>query len=140
MRLILTIVILMYLNVASGQIHVPGMPLEVSNTMASQQEAWNRGDIPAFMNGYWDSDSLIFIGKSGTNTGYQTTLDNYLKSYPTKESMGTLKFKNRSWLPLSETTALVIGRWQISDDVKGMYSLIWRKINGKWVIVADHSS
>ena len=139
MRLII-IVILFQLNVASGQIHVPGMPLEVSKTMASQQAAWNRGDIPAFMNGYWDSDSLIFIGKSGTNTGYQTTLDNYLSSYPTMESMGALKFTNRSWTPLSKTTGLVIGKWQISDDEKGMYSLIWRQINGKWVIVVDHSS
>ena len=140
MRLILTIVTLFHLNVVLGQIHVPGMPLEVSNTMASQQEAWNRGDIPAFMKGYWKSDSLIFIGKSGAYTGYKTTLDNYLKSYPTKESMGTLMFTNRSWTPLSETTALLIGRWQISEDVKGMYSLVWRNIGGKWVIVADHSS
>ena len=83
---------------------------------------------------------MIFIGKSGAYTGYKTTLDNYLKSYPTKESMGTLMFTNRSWTPLSETTALLIGRWQISEDVKGMYSLVWRNIGGKWVIVADHSS
>ena len=119
----------MYLNVASGQIHVPGMPLEVS-TRWHLNKKHGIEETSSFYDGYWDSDSLIFIGKSGTNTGYQTTLDNYLKSYPTKDSMGTLNFKNRSWLPLSETTALVIGRWQISDDVNGMYSLIWRKING----------
>jgi len=125
---------------AFGQIQVPGMPSEVSSTMQSQQDAWNRGDIVSFMVGYWESDSLLFIGKSGVNNGYQKTLSNYKKGYPNKEAMGNLTFTNRSWTQLSEDVSLLIGAWKISEEQHGMYSLIWKKIEGKWVIIADHSS
>ena len=116
------------------------MPHQVLQTMESQQNAWNNGDIDAFMNGYWESDSLLFIGSRGVNSGYATTLANYKKSYPDKEAMGTLIFKNRSWTPISENAALLIGSWRLSEEQQGMYSLIWKKIEGVWVIVADHSS
>ena len=116
------------------------MPFEVLNTMEAQQKAWNEGDLDAFMNGYWESDSLLFIGKSGVNNGYSKTLTNYKKAYPDKEAMGTLTFKNRSWTPISDSTALLIGSWRISEEQHGMYSLIWKKIDDRWVIVVDHSS
>ena len=125
---------------ALGQIQVPGMPSEVVSTMQSQQDAWNSGDIDSFMIGYWESDSLLFIGKSGVNNGYQKTLSNYKKGYPNKEAMGNLTFTNRSWTQLSDDVALLIGAWKISEEQHGMYSLIWKKIEGKWVIIADHSS
>lgn len=122
------------------QIHVPGMPTQVLHTMESQQYAWNSGDLDAFMVGYWESDSLLFIGSRGVNSGYATTLENYKKSYPNKDAMGTLIFKNRSWTHISENAGLLIGSWRISEEAHGMYSLIWKKIDGRWVIVADHSS
>ena len=125
---------------ALGQIHVPGMPTQVLHTMESQQNAWNSGDLDAFMVGYWESDSLLFIGSRGVNSGYATTLENYKKSYPNKDAMGTLIFKNRSWTQISENAGLLIGSWRISEEAHGMYSLIWKKIDGRWVIVADHSS
>ena len=116
------------------------MPEEVYHTMQSQQDAWNEGNIDKFMQGYWKSDSLLFIGGSGVNHGYNTTLQNYKKSYPNKEAMGNLTYKNRSWTPISDDSALLIGSWRISENQHGMYSLIWKRINGEWVIVADHSS
>ena len=129
----------LHLN-ALGQIQLSGMPTEVASTMQSQQDAWNMGDIDSFMIGYWESDSLLFIGKSGVNNGYQNTLSKYKKSYPNKETMGNLIFTNISWTQLSDEIALLIGAWKISENQHGMYSLIWRKIEGKWVIIADHSS
>ena len=116
------------------------MPTQVLHTMESQQNAWNSGDLDAFMVGYWESDSLLFIGSRGVNSGYATTLENYKKSYPNKDTMGTLIFKNRSWTQISENAGLLIGSWRISEEAKGMYSLIWKKIDGRWMIVADHSS
>lgn len=127
-------------SIALGQIRVPGMPTQVLHTMESQQNAWNSGDLDAFMVGYWESDSLLFIGSRGVNSGYATTLENYKKSYPNKDAMGTLIFKNRSWTQISENAGLLIGSWRISEEAHGMYSLIWKKIDGRWVIVADHSS
>lgn len=125
---------------ALGQITLPNMPADVCAIMQKQQDAWNNGDIPRFMEGYWNSDSLMFIGSKGLSYGYDTTLNNYLKSYPTKESMGHLEFTNVNWSQISKTSGLLVGRWYLSETANGMYSLVWRKIEGKWVIVADHSS
>jgi hypothetical protein len=123
-----------------GQIQVPGMPASVASTMLDQQKAWNHGDLEGFMIGYMQSDSLLFVGSNGVTTGYDATLIRYKKGYPDRESMGHLTFTNRSWTPLCENSALVIGAWRLNKDLGGMYSLVWRKINEQWVIVADHSS
>lgn len=115
----------------------------IRKVMHLQQEAWNRADIESFMQGYWKSDSLKFIGRKGISYGWQTTLDNYKKGYPTPEAMGTLTFTILSLEMLSNTSAYMIGRWHLkrtTDEPGGHFTLLWRKINGKWVIVADHTS
>ncbi len=127
-------------SIALAQIHIPGMPTQVGQTMEAQQNAWNSGDLEAFMVGYWESDSLLFIGSRGVNSGYITTLDNYRNSYPNKDAMGTLTFNNKSWIQICTNVGLLIGSWRISEKSQGIYSLIWKKIDGRWVIIADHSS
>jgi hypothetical protein len=117
----------------------------VVSMMQEQEDSWNEGDIEEFMKHYWKSDSLRFIGKSGLNQGWQKTLDNYKKSYKSKEEMGTLKFNNKSIEILGEESIFVIGEWHLMrqdslGDLQGMYSLIWQQKNGKWVITTDHSS
>jgi ketosteroid isomerase-like protein len=115
----------------------------IRKVMLEQQEAWNRADIESFMEGYWKSDSLKFIGRNGITYGWKTTLENYKKGYPTAETMGKLTFTILSLEVLSETSAYMIGRWQLkrqTDEPGGHFTLLWRKINGKWVIVADHTS
>ena len=113
--------------------------------MLRQENAWNEGNLDQFMIGYWESDSLTFIGKSGLNYGWKNTLLNYKKSYPSVKDMGTLSFDNLSLEVLSEDLALVIGKWRlnrdkIGDTLQGHYSLVWKRIKNKWVIVSDHSS
>lgn len=113
--------------------------------MQEQEDAWNEGDLEGFMKYYWKSDSLRFIGKSGLNRGWQKTLDNYKKSYKTREEMGTLRFNNKSLDIIGEEAIFVIGEWHLLrrdslGDLKGMYSLIWEKKEGEWVITTDHSS
>jgi ketosteroid isomerase-like protein len=115
----------------------------IRQVMHDQQEAWNRADIETFMEGYWKSDSLKFIGRNGITYGWQTTLDNYKKGYPTPEAMGELTFTILALDILSETSAFMIGRWHLkrtNDEPGGHFTLLWRKISGKWVIVADHTS
>ena len=138
-KVVLYIAIALCSSLALGQIHVPGMPTQVLQTMEAQQNAWNSGDLEAFMVGYWESDSLLFIGSRGVNSGYTITLENYKKSYLNKDAMGTLTFNNRSWTQISVNAGLLIGSWRISEEAQGMYSIIWKKIDGRWVIVADHS-
>ncbi|TAE14870.1 MAG: nuclear transport factor 2 family protein [Bacteroidetes bacterium] len=115
----------------------------IRSVLQTQTAAWNRGDLDNFMVGYWESDSLLFVGKNGATYGYQATLANYRKSYPTKDEMGTLKFDIKHVRNMGKGTYFVLGAWFLErkvGNVQGMYTLIWRKINGQWKIVVDHSS
>jgi ketosteroid isomerase-like protein len=115
----------------------------IRKVMAGQTEAWNRGDLDDFMKSYWKSDSLMFIGKSGITYGYTNTLENYKKNYNGADKMGQLFFTLLKFEKISPEYYFVIGKWFLkrkAGDVGGIYSLLFRKIDGEWVIVADHSS
>lgn len=115
---------------------------EIINVMKSQQTAWNNGDIEKFMQGYWESDSLLFIGSRGPTYGWQATLDNYKKSYPTKVKMGTLEFSEIHVKPLGKKFAYVFGKWKLQraeDTPGGIYTLIFQKFNDGWKIISDHT-
>lgn len=115
---------------------------DIKLVMNEQETAWNNGDIEGFMNGYWKSDSLMFIGKNGIKYGWQTTLDNYKNSYPDKETMGKLNFEILK-LDVQESSAYMLGKWKIlriKDEIGGYFTLYWKKINGKWLITIDHTS
>ena len=114
----------------------------VITNMKIQEVSWNAGNIPGFMEYYWKNDSLKFIGKKGITYGWQQTLNNYIKGYPDKAAMGVLKFSIKECTQLSPTSIYVIGSWELEKEkpVGGYFTLLWRKIDGKWLIVADHTS
>jgi ketosteroid isomerase-like protein len=115
----------------------------IIKVLDTQSQAWNRGDINAFMQGYWKSDSLMFVGKGGPTYGWQTTMDHYKKGYPDKATMGKLDFKIVKVNVLDKTNAFVLGGWHLTrekGDVGGYFTLWFRKIKGEWVIVCDHTS
>ena len=115
----------------------------IRQLLNSQTEAWNRGDIDGFMKGYWENDSLMFIGKSGITYGWTNTLNNYKRGYPDTAAMGKLTFKLLSVKRLSKKYYHVVGQWHLKrsiGDAGGHYNLLLQKINGRWVIIADHSS
>ncbi len=115
----------------------------IRNAMNEQLTAWNSGDINRFMGTYWQDDSLMFIGKSGITYGWQKTLENYKKSYPDAATMGKLDFTILQVKRLSAIYFFVVGKWHLTrsaGDVGGHYTLLFRKVKNKWVIVADHSS
>ena len=112
-------------------------------SLASQTESWNRGDLEGFMETYWKSDSLMFIGKSGISMGWDATLANYKRGYPDTASMGKLSFIILYLKQLSPEYFYVIGKWMLArtiGDISGHFNLLYRHIGGKWVIIADHSS
>jgi len=61
---------------------------EIRAVLTTQQQAWNRGDIPAFLEGYWNSPELTFAGSDGIVRGYDGLLERYRRSYPDKAHMG----------------------------------------------------
>lgn len=117
---------------------------QVRKVLQEQQSAWNRGDLEGYMKlGYWNSDSLVFIGKNGPQFGWKKTLANYKKSYPDVQAMGRLEFGDLNVELLDEDHAFVRGSWKLTrekDAPQGYFTLLFRKIDGKWLIVADHSS
>lgn len=117
--------------------------LEIRSVMLKQEQCWNNADLECFMIGYLETDSLVFVGRRGLTHGWQSTLDNYKKSYPDPQAMGKLKFELIKFTPLGKEHILVIGKYTLTrqlDEPSGYFSLVWQKIAGKWVIIADHSS
>ncbi len=109
----------------------------------AQADAWNRGDIDGYMNGYARGDATEFLGGDTITRGWQTVRDRYAKKYDSREKMGTLTFSEIEVQPLSADAALVIGRWALErkeDQPHGRFTLIFRKLPEGWRIVHDHTS
>lgn len=124
----------------SGQEHAISA---IKKVLHQQELAWNAGDIQSFMEGYWKSDSLLFVGKTGPIYGWQGALDRYIKTYPDKERMGLLTFDLLRFEELSVNSYFVLGKWHLKrkdDDVGGVFTLLFKKIANKWLIIADHTS
>ena len=115
----------------------------VKNILSAQSTAWNEGNIDAFMKGYWHNDSLSFISKGGITYGWDQTLAHYKKSYPDTATMGKLDFEILQIKLLSPEYSFVLGKWHLKrtiGDAGGHFTLLFRKINDKWLIVVDHTS
>lgn len=115
----------------------------IRTVLQRQQDAWNKGQLETYMQGYWKNDSLMFIGKSGITYGWQKTLDNYKKGYPDKAAMGKLDFNILQMRQLDRLNYFVVGQWHLQrsiGDIGGYFTLWLKKIMGRWFIVADHSS
>lgn len=111
--------------------------------LQDQVVAWNNADLESFMQGYWKNDSLMFIGKSGVTYGWQNTLGNYKTGYPNKAAMGDFTSTVIQMKKLSKKYYSVTGKWYLKrtiGDATGHYTLILKKIGGKWYIISDHSS
>ena len=116
---------------------------EIATMLLQTAKDWSKGDLEAFMQGYLKSDSLKFVGSSGITYGWQQTLENYRKGYPTKDHMGTLTFNLLEFDQLANDVFLVIGEFHLKravGDADGMFSIILKNINSEWKIIADHSS
>lgn len=116
---------------------------KILTLLDNQTKAWNSGDLKGFMTGYWQNDSLQFIGKSGITYGWGNTLKNYQKGYPDLAAMGQLNFTILSIKKLSCRYRQVIGKWHLTrkiGDVGGHFTLLLKKIRGQWFVISDHSS
>lgn len=117
--------------------------LSIMKVMNLQQDAWNKGDIDSFMQGYLKSDELVFSGKSGPVYGWENTKKRYYSSYPNTKIMGKLNFTIKKIRSLSSNSAYLIGEYYLKrsgEDSNGHFTLLWKKIGSNWLIVSDHTS
>ena len=116
--------------------------IAIKNAMNEQLVAWNNGDIDAFMQTYWQSDSLLFVSNPPTY-GWQTTMQRYKDNYKDTAAMGKLSFNLLQLKQLSPDYYFVLGQFHLKrteGDLGGIFTLLFKKINGKWLIVVDHTS
>ena len=117
--------------------------LQIKETFFKTESAWNNADIDGFMEGYWKSEKLTFVGSKGLTYGWEATRERYMKGYPDKTAMGKLRFTILELSKIEENSALMIGKFYLSrsiGDMQGHFTLVWKKIDGNWVIISDHSS
>ena len=116
---------------------------EIRAVIQTQQDAWNRGDIDAFMNGYWRSKETVFVSGDEIMRGWQSVLERYHRKYSDRETMGTLTFSELQIDLLSGDAAVALGRWELKrkiDNPHGRFTLIFRKTPEGWRIIHDHTS
>ena len=117
--------------------------LKILNILEKQKIAWNDNDINKFMQGYLKSDKLVFSGSNGPVFGWNFVKDRYLKTYSTDELMGNLSFEINDLFALSKKVAILLGKFNLqreNEKLSGYFTLIFKKINGNWYIVSDHTS
>ena len=115
----------------------------LTGVLTTQSRAWNHADIDGFMAHYWKSEQLTFSSGGTTTRGWQATLARYKKRYSTPEKMGRLTFDHLEFTPLGDASALVLGQWHLKrndEQLGGNFSLVFRRVDGRWVIIHDHTS
>jgi ketosteroid isomerase-like protein len=144
---LLSLAIVISTSCTSSQSLQPSANAEtaIRKVLEEQSTCWSQGDLECFMQGYWKSDSLLFVGSRGLTYGWQQTLDNYRQGYPDASAMGQLTFNLKEMRQLSPETMLVVGKWHLKrataeGDLEGHFSVIFRKFPEGWKIIADHSS
>src|SRR2546427_3069371 len=115
----------------------------INAVLSGQQSAWNRGDVDAFLEGYWRSPELTFSGSSGVARGWDAVRTRYKKNYPDTGAMGQLDFSELEFRFWGPQAALVLGRWHLKrekGDVGGVFTLVWQRFPDGWKIIHDHTS
>ena len=118
---------------------------QIRKVLDDQVAAWNRGDIPAFMEGYDKSESTTFVSTTVTK-GHAQVLAGYLKRYPTPEKMGTLRFSDLEIHALGSDYASVLGRFHLErskeagGEAAGIFTLLFHKTAHGWKVILDHTS
>lgn len=115
---------------------------QIKQVLYKSAEEWSSGDIEGFMNAYWKSEKLQFIGASGITYGWQPTFENYKKGYPSKDHTGKLTFEILSVDFLAKNLYSLIGTYKLErkiGEANGIFSVLFKKIDNSWVIISDHS-
>lgn len=114
----------------------------IKTVLNHQASDWSEGSLENFMKGYWNSDSLMFVGANGITYGWQETLDNYKERYPSSDHTGELDFDVLYLQKIGPVNYYMIGKFRLArkvGDASGYFSLLWKKIDGEWKIVVDHT-
>lgn len=142
MKKLLFVACMLTLGLGSAQSNELADKKAIAAVLKKQRMAWSKGNLDVFMEGYWKSDSLQFYGTRGLTSGWHNTFDKYEKGYPTMDDMGTLNYIINNISKISNDSYYVMGEFHLKRSIgnaNGIFMLIFKKINGKWKIIADTS-
>ena len=142
MRKLLLLVILTAFLLSCSNYKEDAAKDEILIVMKKQEKAWSNHDLESFMEGYWKNDSLKFYGQSGLTYGWDNTLANYKKNYPTQDHSGSLNFIIDDISKVEANSYFVMGQYFLKrkiGDANGVFLILFKKIDGHWKIVADMS-
>lgn len=114
----------------------------IRGILAQQQKAWSDNDLEGFMKGYWKSNELTYYSGGKITKGYNTTLANYNRKYPTKKETGTLNFEIANITKINDDAYWVMGSYFLTrdaGDANGTFMIVFKRINGEWKIIGDSS-
>ena len=138
------LIFFLVINISHSQSILPELDKnKIISVLKEQENAWNKGDIEGFMQGYIKSDFLVFNGSKGPFYGWDSVKERYLKTYPSKEKMGKLNFKIQNISLISSNVAQLLGQFFLNypnEQVSGYFTLVFIKTKGKWLILSDHTS
>jgi ketosteroid isomerase-like protein len=116
----------------------------ITALLDNQIAAWNRGDLPSYMDGYARIPGLVFTSGGDIRRGWQDALNHYQARYAIDpKAMGTLSFEIESIDPVGPDGAVVLGHWGLTDsphDGRGVFTLVLERRSEGWRIVHDHTS
>ncbi len=129
---------------SSVTVHIVKPPdNQIKMILSEQEKAWNMGNLDGFMLYYWNNEELKFVSKNGIKKGWNSVYNSYQKAYAAKGEMGTLNFSEITIHGINNKNALVTGNWKVVNQKgiqQGLFTLWFKKIDGKWLIVMDHTS
>ncbi|MCG8511184.1 MAG: nuclear transport factor 2 family protein [Rhodospirillales bacterium] len=113
---------------------------QIVDTLQTQARAWTDNDLDGFMIGFHRSPDLCFAHPKGITLGYETVRGWYSQSIENSD----LRFTDLDVTVLSPDAAVVFGQFHNTmkdgNYATGLFTLLMRKIDGRWVVVHDHSS
>ena len=142
--LLIGVLVLILFSVSLAETKIsPKERSEINGILDKQVQAWNEGNLEKFMQTYWNSEKLSFVGSRGLTYGWQATLESYKKGYPDKAAMGNLKFSILELSKIDRKTVYVVGKFDLTREIgnlSGHFTLVIQKIKNEWLIISDHSS
>jgi len=115
----------------------------ILKVLRAAEAGWNAGDIPTYMNSYWQSAELRFASGGTVSYGWEPVRDRYLARYPDRETMGHLMFTDLDVQLTGPDHAVVFGRWRLvraADEPQGLFTLVFKRLAEGWRIIHDHTS
>lgn len=119
---------------------------EVKAALDTQVAAWNSGASQPGSSVYFDSPEMLWVNRTGVRKGNAPIQASYRRTAASTNPApaGVYSYEPLHMERLAPNCVYFVMRWKYEMNGRppqtGVTSLVWKKINKKWVIVAEHAS